>query len=240
MAGTAGKAKYKHYDASMVWFDDSPKNLWLDLENKNMGIEDITGIFSDLGHDTYLKLFSCSGNISAQDAYSVSKMKELISAIQKCLYKNRTLRMLHMANNNLFLCTPSPQNEHTINYLVKLAEILADSTITKIDLSNNIMIGTYGIQQMGLGVLVRRFLGRQGRGFVCRSNGLHSQSLALIADCMGIYSSMTYLDLSDNCGGLGSFGEPNSNGMFALCTHLRQTPNLKVCSAHAYYHQLLV
>jgi hypothetical protein len=61
-----------------------------------------------------------------------------------------------------------------------------------------------------------------------RFNGLHSQSFALISDCLGIYSSMTYLDLSDNFGGLGSFGEPNSNGMFALCSHLRQTLNLKV------------
>lgn len=63
---------------------------------------------------------------------------------------------------------------------------------------------------------------------VASYNGLHGQSFALISDCLGIYSSMTYLDLSDNFGGLGSFGEPNSNGMFALCSHLRQTLHLKV------------
>jgi hypothetical protein len=162
------KRKYRDFHDSMVWFDDSPPNLWLDLTDSKMGIETITNIFLDLSHDSIVNLFSFSGNITAQDAYSASHMKELLTAIQKCLYKNRHLRILNASNNFLFLCTPSPQNEHTINYLAKLAEILADSTITKLDISRNSAIGVSGLQHTGLGFLVRKYIARQGKGFICR------------------------------------------------------------------------
>lgn len=160
--------KYQNFEDSMVWYDDCPTNLWLDLTNQNMGAEAISSVLIDLSHDSILKLISFTGNISAQDAYSASTMKELILSLQKCLYKNRTLKMIHAADNFLFLSTPSSQNEHTINYLAKLADILADSTITKLDLSKNCVIGQSGLQHSGLGLLVRKYLARQGRGFICR------------------------------------------------------------------------
>lgn len=221
-------AKYSKFDTSMVLFDDCPSHTQLELCNSALGVDEVCDIIMDLSTDTLLRYFGCANNISFEEAASPSNMAMFFQTLQRCLYKNRNLLFLDFASNHLFSNRPSPGNEHMTDYLLKLTEILCDSSIEKIDLSGNCVIGKTGTQHTGLGNLVKRFLVRQGKAFICRHNGLHSQSFALIADGCGIYSSLQYLDLSDNFGGVGSFGEPSSNGMLVLCTHLRQTPKLKV------------
>ena len=83
--------------------------------------------------------------------------------------------------------------------------------------------------RQGLHKLIHDFVLKKGaKAFTCRFSRLHSQSFALVADGLGIKSKLTYLDLSDNIGGLGSFNEPNYAGIACLCTHLPQTLHLRV------------
>jgi Ran GTPase-activating protein (RanGAP) involved in mRNA processing and transport len=46
--------------------------------------------------------------------------------------------------------------------------------------------------------------------------------------CLGVQSTLTYLDISDNFGGLDPFGNPTQDGADALAQVLPQTQNLKV------------
>ena len=161
-------AKYATFDVSMVLYDDCPQHTHLDLNGSQLGVEEICEIIQDLSMDTLLRYFGCANNISLDEAFIPTKMALLFQTIQRCLYKNRHLLFLNLSSNHLFSNRPSPGNEHMADYLIKLTDILCDSTITKIDLSGNCVIGKTGTQHTGLGHLVKRFLARQGKAFICR------------------------------------------------------------------------
>jgi Ran GTPase-activating protein (RanGAP) involved in mRNA processing and transport len=61
-----------------------------------------------------------------------------------------------------------------------------------------------------------------------RNSNLTSQGFQALTHCLGIYSSLTYLDCSDNLGGLDARGNPTSEGMIHFCKILSQTLHLRV------------
>ena len=161
-------AKYSKFDASMVLFDDCPQHTQLEIANSALGVDEVCDIIHDLSTDTLLRYFGCANNISFEEAASPSNMAMFFQTLQRCLYKNKHVLFLDLASNHLFSHRPSPGNEHMTDYLIKLTDILCDSSIEKIDLSGNCVIGRSGTQHTGLGNLVKRFLARQGKALICR------------------------------------------------------------------------
>lgn len=154
-------------------------------------------------------------------------MRELLKRLKRMLQRNRKLFALDIAGNHLFDNYPHSFNEHLSNYLEDLSQILCESRITHLDISNNNVIGTSGRQYKGLATLTKHYILHRAKAFTCRLNNLHSHAFAIIADGLGTLSSLTYLDLSDNFGGLGSVNEPNSSGIATLCAHMTRCPKLR-------------
>ncbi len=221
-------SKYSSFHVNEVLFDDCPPHCRLELSNRPLGVTGVEDILLNLRYDSVMKELNLASTIPISDVQSPSAMKKLMKSFHDCLIVNRSLVMLDLSNNDLFICAPNSHNEHITNYLVELTRILCESRIVKINLSGNQVTGVNGSLHKGLSAFSRNFLLGLARVFICTHSYLHSQSFAVVADGLGVYSSITYLDLSDNRGGLGSFGEANATGMRVLCTQLAQTLHLKV------------
>jgi Leucine Rich repeat len=114
------------------------------------------------------------------------------------------------------------------NYLEDYTAVFANSSIRCLNLSNNCIVGQSGRKLKGLTALVRKFLAPKGEAFVCRLNSLYSPAIQTIADCLGIRSKMTYLDVSDNFAGLDPYGNPNDMGVGILAQQLSQSLYMRV------------
>lgn len=67
-----------------------------------------------------------------------------------------------------------------------------------------------------------------GKAFQCRLSNLNSQCFKTISACLGPFSSMTYLDLSDNQGGLDPSGQRNGEGIAAIAQNLGHSLHMRV------------
>ena len=68
----------------------------------------------------------------------------------------------------------------------------------------------------------------QGRTLKCRQNFIHSQSLSIIAEGLGVLSDMEHIDLNDNRCGLSPWGEHSSEGIRTFSLNLTQTLHMRV------------
>jgi hypothetical protein len=83
--------------------------------------------------------------------------------------------------------------------------------------------------------LMRNVMVKKGEALSIRFSSLTSQGLRAVSDGLGVKSSMEYLDISDNQGGIDAGGRPNPEGVLALCTQLSQSlklHTLKVARNH--------
>jgi len=103
--------------------------------------------------------------------------------------------------NHLFYFHPHPTNEHTKNYEVILTDILKVSRIKRIDLSHSNIAGYSGRELMGFTYMMREYI-IHAQAFKCRMNHLNSQGFRVVSEALGVMSSLTYLDLSNNLGDL--------------------------------------
>ena len=67
-----------------------------------------------------------------------------------------------------------------------------------------------------------------GHAFQCRLSNLNSQCFRTISACLGPFSSLTYLDLSDNMGGLDPSGQRNGEGVAAIAMNLSHSLHMRV------------
>ena len=142
---------------------------------------------------------------------------------------------LDLGGNCLFHYSPHPFNEHLRNYFQDFTTILVRSKITHIDLSDNSIAGQSGRELKSLLEFVNKFILTRAQSFVCRSNNLNSQSFKVISNGLGIHSTLTYLDLSDNFGGMDPRRVVNSEGIESICNLLAQSLNMNVLKVARNY-----
>lgn len=117
---------------------------YLDASRKGFGIPGLLQLFEDVAEDTFLKQLDVSYNMTADDVLDNRDIEFFFKKIKFHLSKNKNLTALDMAGNHLFDHFPHPTNEHTKNYVIELANILANSSkITHVDLSENNIAGRF-------------------------------------------------------------------------------------------------
>jgi len=193
-----------------------------------MGMDGVISILSDMEEDNVLKHLNLSKNITIEETNIPHKMRKILKGIERLLLSNKTLTALDLACNHLFFNSEHPSNEHLTNYVIDVTDMLVNSTISHIDLSENEITGQAGRMLKGIGYLMKKYVQRQCRAFKCRFSTLHSKGFSSVSEGLGIYSNLTYLDLSDNFGGLDPVGDKNSEGVKALAGQLARTLNLRV------------
>lgn len=80
-----------------------------------------------------------------------------------------------------------------------LTDILKVSRIKRIDLSHSNIAGYSGRELMGFTYMMREYI-INAQAFKCRMNQLNSQGFRVVSEALGVMSSLTYLDLSNNLG----------------------------------------
>jgi hypothetical protein len=222
-------AEYSRFEYTMnpqrrkIYF----KRSCFDLSNKDLNVDSLVVEISRISSITPLTLLDISNNIKCEESNSPQKMDKLFLEIERLLKENKNITSLLIAGNQLFSRTPHPINQHLRDYLVDLNGLLLSSTVTEIDISDNFVIGYTGHQLSGLAALCRQFLVKKGVSFTCRMNRLHSSSLLFISESLGCFSSLVYLDLSDNFICRDSSGSVNLQGFRELCHRISQTMKLK-------------
>ena len=201
---------------------------YLDLSHKGLGMRGLADLFRDLALDKVLKHLNVAGNLTAAETSVPSKMLKFLADLDKFLQENTTLTALDIGYNDLFVCSEHPINYHKNNYAIELTDVLQRSRIRFLDISGNYVTGQQFYMLKGLDHLQRKFTAPNALAFRCRSSGLHSQGLCAVSMGMGISSSLTYLDLSDNMGGLDPTGAKTSEGMQALSGQLARTVKLRI------------
>jgi hypothetical protein len=143
-------------------------------------------------------------------------MKNLFTIITRSFSKNKTLTALDLAGNHLFMNSIHPLNEHLSNYLVDFTDALCKTNIKRINISDNNLVGT-GRKNKGLAYFVKTYLStpKALAGTFC-TNSLYSPSFCIIATALHPKSTLTYLNLSDNKGGLNPNEVGDSEGILAL------------------------
>jgi hypothetical protein len=218
-------------------FDDGayefidPEFEYLDLSSRNYGFQGVLDVLQDMTGDRILKQVNLSYNIEAEEFRDPKNIVYFIKNFKRILSRHKsTLTAIDLAGNNLFRYHAHPTNEHTKNYQVELTTALLATKITHIDLSATNITGNSGRELMGLSHMMRTYM-MKGHAFKVKLNNLTSQGFAAVSECLGPFSSMTYLDVSCNSGGLDPLGRQNSEGVAALATSMKQSLHMRVFKA---------
>jgi Ran GTPase-activating protein (RanGAP) involved in mRNA processing and transport len=204
-----------------------PKFEYLDLSNKNLHIGGMSGVLADMREDTVIKHINLSYNVNIDETDRPSSVVNFITMLKSNILVNDTLTAMDLAGNHLFLNSEHPINNHKSNYVIDFANLLMESKITHIDLSDNDICGGQNRMLKGLRYLCKNYVGPHAKALKLRQSNLHSLCFAAVSDALGISSSLTYLDLSDNFGGLNPVGDKSNEGMLALSNQLIKTLNIR-------------
>ncbi len=202
-------------------------NEYLDLSCRNMGKMGVFRILEDIEGDRMIRQLNLSYNISLEEVGVPAEAEGILKKIEKHLRENRHLTALDFAGNHTFHYFPHPENEHTTNYVIALTKVLRKTKISHLDISDNFVTGKASRELKGLTYMMEKYM-IHGKAFKCRFNYLNSQGFRCISNCLGIRSTLTYLDVSDNFGGLDPFGNPSRDGADALAQVIPQSQQLRV------------
>jgi Ran GTPase-activating protein (RanGAP) involved in mRNA processing and transport len=127
----------------------------------------------------------------------------------------------------LFYYHPHPANQHVKLYERELADILNLTTISHIDLSDNNITGHSSRELHGLTYFMKTYAITH-KAFSCRASNLNSQGIFAITHGLGVFSTLTYLDISDNMAGLDPAGAVSTEGIMALALQAAKSLQLQV------------
>ena len=213
-------------DDSYEEFD--PEFQYLDLSGRELGYKGILEVLQDMVGDQVLKQVRFNYNIRAEEFRHPKAIEEFIRLFKKVLVKHKSsLVAIDLAGNHLFDHHPHPSNEHTKNYQELLTIALLSSKISYLDLSDNNITGNSGRELYGLTYMMKKYM-VNGKAFKCRMNKINSQGVWAVINCLGAYSSLTYLDMSCNMAGLDPLGRQNSEGIAALAMALKVSLHMRV------------
>jgi Ran GTPase-activating protein (RanGAP) involved in mRNA processing and transport len=140
----------------MIQYDEDTDTLSLNLPGEKLGVAGLEMLMEEVANDdAALNVINISGNINAEEAEQPSKMERVIGLLGKTLKRYSKLKKLNVAGNHLFDNAPHPSNQHITDYLLALTELLMDSTVVDIDLSDNNIIGYSGRQLSSFGIFIR-------------------------------------------------------------------------------------
>ena len=212
----------------MPTYDDlDEKYEYLDLSGKHMMIQEIKDVLEDLVEDSMIKHINLSRNISREDASDPNLMGSLFESLTHALLGNSCLIALDWAGNHIGDFGPHPPNDHVIDYIVVLADALSQSTVRRVDLSDNCLTGLSYRKLSGLSRLVRHCIPFKFEVLRLRNNGINSLAVGLLSKALGMESVLQEVDLSYNMIGKDALGRQNSEGIVAICVNLAQTHSLK-------------
>lgn len=192
-----------------------------------MGLEEVIRYLNTITDDKVVKHFDLGNNIGLDDVNVPSKMREFWKSLKETLQFNKSIIAIHLEGNHLFNNSEHPSNEHLTNYVMDFVNAIAGSKILHLDISENSITGEQGRMLKGLNQLMKRWA-TTALSFKCRMSRLHSQGFCTVSVGLGIQSSIMYLDLSDNFGGLDPNGRKNSEGIQIFCRQLAGTLNLRI------------
>lgn len=205
------------------------KYEFLNVSNRSLGMDGVIDIIRDLSDDTVIKHVNASNNIKSHETKSPQLMVQFMNELEKSLSMNKTITALDLASNNLFGNSEHPLNEHLGSYVIQLTDIISKTRLSHIDLSDNDICGGKGKMLKGIGYMGLHYISTNCRAFTAKSSNLYGPGyVALCSSGLGITSSLTYLDLSYNYGGLSPFGTTSSDGMMALAGQLSRTLFLRI------------
>jgi Ran GTPase-activating protein (RanGAP) involved in mRNA processing and transport len=199
---------------------------YLDLSGTSMSYTDLLEVLCDLSGDTMLKQVDLSTLITLEDATEPYVMEEILYGLQGALETNTTLTALDFVGNHLGDFGPCSGSRHRLDYLKELTSSLLKSSITRLDLSSNNILGPHSRVLSSFSDLLRLYGATHCHALRCQKNSLHNQAFSLISAILGPFSVLTELDLSDNLIGLDPFGNQNSEMMRQVCVVLGQTHSL--------------
>lgn len=205
-----------------------PEFQFLDLSGRGLGYKGILEVLQDLQGDQVLKQVRFNYNIIAEEFRDPKAIEEFIRLFKKVMVKHRsTVVAIDLAGNHLFDNHPHPVNEHKKNYQEQLTIALKSSKITYLDLSDNNITGNTGRELFGLTYMMKNYM-VNGKAFKCRHNKINSQGVWAVSNCLGAFSSLTFLDISCNMAGLDPLGRQNSEGIAALAMALKVSLHMRV------------
>lgn len=199
---------------------------YLDLSGRKLGAYGVYDIFHDVAEDTVLKQLNINYNIPPEDVYDRKEAEQFFRKLRKLLVKNERLTAIDIGGNNLFLHHPHPMNEHLKTYELELIKILSGTKVTHLDISDNNVTGHTGRELAGC-TEIMKFMSKR-KALKCKLSKLSSQGFHAISNCLGRYSSLTFLDISHNCGGLDPGGTPTTDGVSVLAQCLSQSLHVRV------------
>lgn len=200
---------------------------YLDLSTTNMTHQELLEVLSDLSNDTMLKQINLSKKIKLEDAIEPAIMEDIIFGLKEAISTNKVLIALDFEGNYLGDYGPCNGSRHRLNYLKELTNSLIESTIKRIDISNNNILGNQKRVYSSFADFLRKYCAGRCEVLRCCNNSLHNQAFSLISPILGPFSCLIELDLSDNKIGLDPFGVPNSENTREVCLVLSQTHTLE-------------
>eukprot|EP01038_Epipyxis_sp_PR26KG_P006065 gene6065-8350_t len=181
----------------------------------------------------HIKHINLSYNITADDILIPRNMVDFFKLLNRYLKRCPNVIALDLAGNHLFDHRPHPSNEHKKDYVVELTNCLLTTRIQCIDISENNIIGKANREYKGLSYFISKFFRQSqfqikvssscqigGTGIRCRFNNLNSQAFQIVSQGLGIGSTLTYLDISDNMGGIDPLGDYNPEGITSIANAL--------------------
>jgi Ran GTPase-activating protein (RanGAP) involved in mRNA processing and transport len=209
-------------------YPDVDETAHMDLSDQKLHCRGLMSIISDLNKDQQLLQVDLSYNINLEEAFQPKRMGKMCDALVRMLKFNKTLTALDLVGNHLGNFGPHPLNEQMRDIVLEIAKALPESSVVRLDISDNALTGTMGRKLTALGYYSRHFIKTHGKYFLARSNLLQSQALVMIANGMGHGSRIEYLDLNDNMVGLDPSGLRNSEGIQRFSVAAQQTLTLRV------------
>jgi hypothetical protein len=213
----------------MPKYDDVDPNFeYLDLSKQVMKYQDWIDVISDLSGDAMIKQIDLGYTIKLEDAEIPSTFEEIVGALCAALEFNKHLTALDFAGNHLGEFGPYPSSPHSWDYIKKLTTTLNKSTITRLDLSDNMICSPSGQVYSSLADLLHLFAIERCPHLRLQKNELHSQAFAVIGCLFGPFSTLIELDLNHNRIGLDPFGNPNVDAIARVSNVLSQTHSLRI------------
>lgn len=213
----------------MPCFEDiDSKFEYLNLAGRNMSFDELNDFINDLSGDGMILQIDLSDNISLESADNPKEMERLTDNLCTCLEHNRTLLALEFADNNLGYYGPYPLSSHSVDYFKKVVKSLAKSSLTRIDVSGNFILGPSHKILSSWAMLLKDFCKKQCEVLRARNNYISSPALSLITNILGPKSILEELDLNDNFCGHDAFGNVNSEGIYSFTRLLGMSPKLRI------------
>jgi hypothetical protein len=207
-------------------YEEVEETEYLSVANKHLGFDGILDVLEDLQTDYQIRQLDLSYTLHIDDYFNPRHVEDFLRNMRRYLHANKHLTALDFAGNHAFHYHPHPSNEHVVLYQEEFTKIVNACKITHIDLSDNNMTGHNGRELKGLLHFIKNCMYKR-KAFQCRKNHLTSQGFLAISQGLGIHSSLTYLDISDNFGGLDPSGKPTSDGIIILASTLKHCLHMR-------------